>query len=280
MSDLLKNRDQEASNSAVLTQAPPRPRAKRLPALAQTRTEPPPKVLPPRPSPYDEDDKEEGFLRRNGLLIGVAAIALAGGAWFYFHPIQKAEPVRKAPEQTIVRIQLPPPPPPPPPPKVQPPPPKEEKRVEDTPVAKPEPKPEAPKPQEKPPEGLGTNIKGSGPGMSGLGSSGNGMLGGTGTGAGGGGSMARWYAGQVGGKVAEALRNNRKTRSTNMGINSRVWLDESGRITKASLDGSTGDSALDAALTNEVLPGIQLSEPPPKGMRMPIPLRLNAHRPN
>ncbi len=279
MSDLLDPPTRKVSDSSVLTEMPLRPGAKRQATHASPRPRQAPKIRTTA-LPHDEDGKDASFLRRHWLLIVVTVIALAGGAWFYFHPLEKAAPVRKAPEPTIVRIQLPPPPPPPAPPKIQPPPPKEEKRVEETPVAKPEPKPEAPKPLEKPPEGLGTNIKGSGPGMSGLGSSGNGVLGGTGNGTGSGGSMARWYAGQVGSKVADALRTHRKSRSASLRVNSRVWVDENGRITRAALDGSTGDSALDVALTNEILPGIQLSEPPPKGMRMPIPLRLTARRPN
>jgi TonB family protein len=65
-----------------------------------------------------------------------------------------------------------------------------------------------------------------------------------------------------------------------MRVEAQVWLDASGKITRATLDRSTGDATLDETLKNEVLPGIQLAEPPPKGMRMPIPLRLTARRPN
>jgi TonB family protein len=229
----------------------------------------------------DEDD-DESFFQRHRLAFIAGGIVLIGAAWGVLHkPSGKSEPVRKAPEQQMVRIQLPPPPPPPPPPKVQPPPPRDDKRVEQAPSAKPEPKPEAPKPAEKPPEGLGTNNKGPGPGMAGLGSSGNGMIGGTGTGSGGGGgSMARWYAGQVQTKIAEAMRNNRKTRAASLRLEVQLWVDPSGRVTRAALGSSTGDASLDEALKKEVLAGIQLAEPPPKGMRMPISLRLTARRPN
>ncbi len=92
--------------------------------------------------------------------------------------------------------------------------------------------------------------------------------------------MARWYAGQVGTKIADALRNHPKTRKATLRVDVHVWLDASGKITRATLDNPTGDSAIDAALKNEILPGIQISEPPPAGMRMPIPLRLTARRPN
>ena len=59
----------------------------------------------------------------------------------------------------------------------------------------------------------------------------------------------------------------------------RVWTDETGRISRVELAGSTGDASLDAALENQVLPGLQLSEGPPEGMPMPILLRLTAQRP-
>ncbi|MEA3208028.1 MAG: periplasmic protein TonB [Chthoniobacter sp.] len=240
--------------------------------------------LKPAPAPPPDDDEEEdSWLGRHAVALIGGALAVAIGVWFYLHPPSgKLEPVRKAPE-TVVRIQLPPPPPPPPPPKIQPPPPKEDKRLEQTPLAKPEPKREAekPKPAEKPPEGLGTNVKGAGPGLAGLGSSGNGVLGGTGTnGAGTGRSMARWYVGQIVSKVTEVMRGNRRTRTASLRVDARIWLDSSGRITRAELVNSTGDASLDTALKNEVLVGTQLAEPPPAGMRMPIPLRLTARRPN
>jgi protein TonB len=267
MSDSLDN-----ENHAVATEERP------------TEVAPKPAPLPPRRSNLDEEEEEGGFFVRHRLGLIVGVIAVGGGVWFYLYPSSKIEPARKAPEPRVISIQLPPPPPPPPPPapKLPPPPPKNDKRVEQTPLAKPEQKPEAakPKPADKPPEGLGTNNKGPGPGMAGLGSSGNGMLGGTGSGPGGGGSMSRWYAGQVGTKVAETLRTNRRTRSASMRIMARVWVDQRGKVTRGELTSSTGDSALDAALTNEVLPGIQLSEPPPAGMPMPIPLRLTARQPN
>lgn len=151
--------------------------------------------------------------------------------------------------------------------------------MEQTPVDKPVDKP-VEKPAEKPPESLGTSIKG-GEALAGLSSgSGNGMIGGTGTSKGGGGSMARWYAGKMGTKIADALRNHRKTRSAAMRVEAQVWVDPSGRITRATLDRTTGDASLDEVLKNEILPGIQLSEPPPQGMRMPIPYRFTARRPN
>jgi len=197
-----------------------------------------------------------------------------------FHlPSGKSTPAQHAPEQ-IIKITLPPPPPPPPP-KIQPTPPKDVKQPEQAQAEKPADKPvDKPKPLEKPPEGLGTNIKGNGPGMAGLGSSGNGMIGGTGSGPGGGGSRWGWYAGQVQNRIADALRRNGHTSSAVLNIQVRVWPDASGHIGRAQLVGSTGDKGLDDAIKNEVLTGLQLQEPPPPDMPMPIILRINARRPN
>jgi outer membrane biosynthesis protein TonB len=91
--------------------------------------------------------------------------------------------------------------------------------------------------------------------------------------------MARWYAGQVQSKISEALRSNSRTRGASLRVDVRVWVDAGGR-TRAELNGSTGDAALDAVLKNEILNGLKLSEPPPAGVKMPITLRLIARRPN
>src|SRR5690606_26438677 len=96
-----------------------------------------------------------------------------------------------------------------------------------------------------------------------------------------GGSQYGWYAGQVQSRIADAMRKNRRTRNASIrGMQVRVWPDSTGRIAKVQLTGSAGDPATDAALESEVLQGLQLQEPPPAGMRMPIVLRLNARRPN
>jgi hypothetical protein len=65
-----------------------------------------------------------------------------------------------------------------------------------------------------------------------------------------------------------------------MMIEVRVWPDVTGRITRAKLNNSTGDSALDALIRDEILTGIQMSEPPPEGMPTPIIMRITARRPN
>lgn len=246
-------------------------------------------VEPIKPSPRrvssDEDEEaEESFFVRHRAKMVVGAVVLVMGTWMTLRkPSGPSAPARKS-EPQMVKIQpLPPPPPiPTPPPKVLPPPPKDEKKDETVriPEEKPMEKPAPPKPVEKPPEGLGTNIKGPGAGLSGLGSgSGNGMIGGTGTGPGGGGSAGAWYAGQVQSRIAEALRNNRKTRSASIsGIKFVVSVDATGRVTGVRLLGSTGDTAIDEVIKNEAN-GIRLQDPPPGGKPMTVTMVLNARRP-
>lgn len=142
----------------------------------------------------------------------------------------------------------------------------------------------AEKPDDSPPdapkeEPIGTAITGGdGSGLA-LGGGGGGMIGG---GGGGGrkGSRWGWYAGQVQSAVAEAMRRNSATKKATMSVNARVWADPTGRITRAQLVTSTGDASLDSALKNDILTGLQLSEPPPSDLPMPINLRLNARKPN
>jgi TonB family protein len=129
---------------------------------------------------------------------------------------------------------------------------------------------------------MGTNLQGDGPNAFGLGvGGGGGMIGGTGTGGrGGGGSKFGAYAGQVQSRVVDAFRNNKKTRAAALNIKVRIWLDATGRVTRATLSGTSGKADVDAAIRDEILTGLQLQSPPPDGMPMPIVMRVSATRPN
>lgn len=150
--------------------------------------------------------------------------------------------------------------------------------VQQTPVdaneQKPDESPAAPSPD------LGTSISGAGGADAfGLGSNRAAASGGIG---GNRGSASRfgWYAAQVQASVSDSLRNHPKTRSASFQIEVRLWPDLTGRITRAKLVGSTGNSAMDEIIKTEVLAGLQLREPPPADLPLPIVLRLNARRPN
>jgi len=227
--------------------------------------------------PFDDDSEEEEktFFQRYRMVI-IGGVVLIGGVVAFASKMSgnKSTASSKPIEMTAVRIQLPPTPPPPPPP---PPPPqqevKEEKMVEQAPVN--EPPPEA-APDSSP--DLGTAIKGDGPpdgfGLSGRG---GGKPGGR---SGAANSKYGNYAYQLQTKISDAIRNHPNTRSASIrGLKVRVWADSTGRITRVKLAGSTGDTKADQALAGEALVGIQLQEPPPAGMPMPIVMRVNAKRP-
>lgn len=236
-------------------------------------------------SAFDEDDDAPGFFQKFRVpIIVVACLAVATGVWFaFFNKPQK--PKRASASVSMVTLMPPPPPPPPTPPPTPPPQEPEEKPPDDVkqefveetqPDAAPE--PDTP-PDEAP---LGTNIEGNGPDSFGLAKGGGGgLIGGLGKSTGGGGgSKYGLYAGQVQARVADALRNHKKTRSAALNIKVRIWADSTGRVTRATLSGSSGDAAVDRAIREEILTGLQLQSPPPEGMPMPIVMRITATRPN
>ena len=227
-------------------------------------------------SGYDEYE-EEGFLRRYRVAIGfgTALVLLGGGAFAAYFLSSKPAPPR-SPQEIMVHLEPPPLPPPPPPPPPKTPPPPREKMVEQPPVKPQEAKPKAEAKIDKPP-GL-PGPKASGPpsdfGIGGSGGNGGGLGGGDG-----GQSKFGWYAEEVQNRIAEALHQNSKTQNATLQLKIRIWADSSGRITRAELAGSSGDPAVDAAIRNEVLIGLQLADPPPQDMPMPIIMRVIARRP-
>ena len=92
----------------------------------------------------------------------------------------------------------------------------------------------------------------------------------------------RWsaYASSAQAQIVNALRTNARTKKATMRIEVRIWPDASGRIGRATVSGSSGDPAVDAAVRDQVLTGMQLSQPPPDGMPTPIVIRVTARRPN
>jgi len=212
------------------------------------------------------------------LIIGIMlAVVLLGGAISFLTAGGKSHrPMVKT--NDIVTITLPPPPPPPPlPPPPPPPPPKEQEMVEQTPVDTIEEPVEAP--VEAPDDALGTNITGNGPDMGLRAGGGNG---GTRNQIGSGRRAGKWdrYAVTVQNIIAETLRRNSGVRSAAFSLKVRVWADAYGRITRARLMGTSGTSAVDQAIKDQVLVGLQLPEPPPADMPMPINMRISARNPN
>lgn len=235
----------------------------------------------------DDEDEEGGFLHRYRVLIFIAVVAVIGiGVFFAARALSKGGQ-HASRQEDITMIRLPPMPPPPPKIEPTPPPPEQQptpeqqqdqKMIEQQPVQE-EKKEEAPK--DKPPDApapLGTGITGPGGGADlGLG---NGLGGGGGYGGGGGGGTKYgWYASEVQNRVADALRSNPRTRRATMNVVIRIWPDSSGRVTKVRLSKTTGNPELDNTLQNDILNGLQLSDPPPADMPLPIVMRISAQRP-
>jgi len=215
------------------------------------------------------DYEERGFLQRFGFVIGIAAVAGVAAIFVFTHHSGPETKTLRPPDIVMVHPVLPPTPPPTPPPE----PPKEivQKMIDQTPMDKPEDKPEEPKDNQP---AVTTNIVGSGSDAFGLGAGG-----GRGGSGGGSGPHSRfgWYAGQVQRVVQEALSRNRSTSLAEFTDRVKIWADASGRVIRVKLERSTGSEVVDQAI-NEALDGLQLQEPPPTGMPMPITMRIVARR--
>jgi protein TonB len=239
---------------------------------------------------FGDDNEERTFVQRHRVAIGFLAVvaALAVAAAIGMKILGGHSAPAKVNQVAMVKLLPPPPTPPPtPPPQVQPQP-TVQQMIEQKQMMEPETKPEKPeekrdepsKAHDKAPGPLGLNAKGEGTGDAfGLVGKpgGNGFFG---DGGGGGGTRWGWYAGEVQARVEEALQRNPRTRSAALRLQVRIWPNTTGRVARAELVGSTGDPAVDAAIKNEVLTGLQLQEPPPSGMPLPIVMRITERRPN
>jgi len=223
----------------------------------------------------DDQYEQRGFLQKYGFALGIGAVGLVVIGLVVGQMLtSKKEAPRRQQEVVMVRsIPTPPPPPqqkPPEPPKQT-----EEKMMDQTPVDASEDKPDD---SPAPTPGITTSLVGSGGidmGLRAARPGGDLIGGGSGRGPR---SPFGWYATKVQKSIQDALTRNSVTSKARFEKKVRVWTDLSGRITRAKLEGSTGDKVLDQAI-NEALTGLQLQEPPPTGMPMPIVMRLSALRP-
>ena len=224
----------------------------------------------------DDQYEQRGFLQKYGFALGIGAVGLVVVGLIVGQMMTgKKEAPRKQQEVVMIRsIPTPLPPPqqkPPEPPKQT-----EEKMMDQTPVDASEDKPDD-SPAEAP--GISTSLTGPGGMDMGLRAArpGGDLIGGSGSK--GPRSPFGWYAAKVQKSIQDALGRNSVTSKARFEKKVRVWTDLSGRITRAKLEGSTGDKTVDQAI-DETLTGLQLQEPPPAGMPMPIVMRLSALRPS
>jgi outer membrane biosynthesis protein TonB len=227
--------------------------------------------------------RRRGWLERYRMAISVAGVTFAiGGVVVALTRHDDQPPAKQVRELTVISLPPPPPPPPPPP---------DQKPIEETKLEEQPPEFQEQKPIEEakadpvkdakadePPGPLSLDAKGQGPGDAfGLG----GKPGGSAYGGGGGGGGGwGWYASIVQSQLRSALESNKKTRKATMRGNIRIWADQTGRVIRVQLAGTTGDAELDAALRSEVFGNLTLREPPPKGMPMPMIIRITEQRPS
>ena len=228
--------------------------------------------------PRRDYEDEPSFWERYRVLIGVGLFVLIGAALAVSCYLLAGKPSKPRIQEPIAIHLLPPPPAPPPPPPPPPPkiPPPVQKMVEQPPVKPDEVKPKDVKAPDRPPGPPGPP---AGPATDdGIGGNGGGG-GGDGDG-GGGGSKYGYYANEVVQKITSAVHENSKTRDATAHVKVRLWVDNTGRVTRAKLADSSDDPTVDTALQNEVLTGMTMPEAPPADMPMPIVLLLSEVRPN
>lgn len=207
---------------------------------------------------------------RTTVIVAGGAVLIAGALGFILTHSARPEPAPPPPPVTMVIIQPPKPPPPPPP---------LQKTITPPKMTTPTMKPITP--TQTPPKApsqshVGTSIHGNGPNAFDL----SGTPGGMGFGDGdGGGSALSYFEGVIGAQIRDALQNNPITRKASAGLQIYLWLDASGTVTQVQLMKSSGNPNVDDAVTNQVLPGMRLTQLPPPGTPMPIQISLTGEQP-
>jgi len=209
---------------------------------------------------YMDDDFQDSWISRNRGFIAPAIILLilAGVVLYFLH--DTAGMRREAPPLPTLIATLPPPPPPPPKP-----PEPEVKKVEDV-----------PKPQDTPkqPDDAPKPMTINGPAQAGndafniAAGSGGGNI------ASGGGFGEANYSNYMGSTIQETIQNDDRTNTFVGSSEIDVWVDGSGRITRAVLARSSGDSKTDALLVQVLLSMPALKEAPPSTLQFPQRIRI------
>ncbi len=222
------------------------------------------------------DDGQEPNRRWLWILLGIVALAaVAYGIWTLSNSTVGKE--KPAPPTTTALLLPPPPPPPPPPPQEKPPEPTE--TIKPVPTEVPTPAPE--KPADAPAAvsidaaatGAGDSfgLQGGGPGgMGGVGSTG------TGTGAAGGISN-RFYRNALGKDLEERVGRQNSLKRQLFTAEVDVWVDPRGRVTKASIVRSSGDTGRDEKLI-AAIQSIQDLDPPPASIVFPARVRVGGRK--
>lgn len=227
--------------------------------------------------PDFDDGRESGIGKYLPYIVGVlVVIGLAYGIYAATQMTVGKE--KKAPPTTTALLLPPPPPPPPPPPQEQPPEPVE--------MDKPVPV-ETPSPQKAPdeaPAAVSINAageagsdafglqSGSGTGMGAANSTG------TGTGpAGGGGVIDNFYGRNLARALQDKVQDDRRLARQIFTAQFNIWIDGSGRVTRAQILRGSSDDKRDTAL-KALLEGVAGLEPPPASIKFPQKIAVQGRR--
>ncbi len=216
--------------------------------------------------------KRQSFLAKNRATIFVGVVALLLGGLLLLVITHSPPPAPAPPPPPPPMIMIQPPKPPPPPPPIQPPktitPPKMAAPVSKPVVTNTPPKPSA--------SHVGTSIHGNGPNAFDLSGTPGGM--GFGDGTGGGGSVMGNYEAQLQELIQQALEKNPITRRFAGTVSCHVTISPNGSVKSVTLDKSTGNPQVDAAITNNVLSSMSFPAPP-NGATDTFPMNLTAEQP-
>jgi outer membrane biosynthesis protein TonB len=221
------------------------------------------------------DDGHEPNRRWLWIVLGIVALAaIAYGIWTL--STAKVGKPKPAPPSTTALLLPPPPPPPPPPPQEKPPEPTE--TTKPVPVEVPTPTPakaEAPAAiaVDAAPTGAGDSfgLQGGGPGgMGGVGSLG------TGTGAAGGVSDG-FYRQNLRNALQQRIQDDDRVNHQVFSADFSVWVDGGGRVTKAELLRTSGDTKRDQQLL-AVLQATAGLDAPPASVRFPARITVRGRK--
>lgn len=220
------------------------------------------------------DRDEPAGLRRFAVPLVLLAVMAGLGLWLWSAMDSRTGVAR--PQQTATTVDLlppPPPPPPPPPEEIKPPEPTEQPTPDPTPSPTPDPTPEAPAPMSiNAPATAGSDAfgmsAGSGGGMGSPGSTGTCIGTNCGRGSAGGGVGDGFYRQYLSSALQNALRRDKGISRERFTMTVLIWVDASGRVTRADPVSGTGDSALDQKVIASLRNVASLRAPQP-GIQFP-----------
>jgi TonB family protein len=211
-----------------------------------------------------DSEKRQQIIRL--AVVGTVVLGIAGSIWYLLQDTNGTK--REAPPLPTLVALMPPPPPPPPPPKETPPEP--EKKTEEV-QKTPDPKPaDAPKQMTiNGPAQAGSDAFGIGAG------DGSGDMG-SGTGNGFGDAA---YSRYLGSEFQQAIQNDDRVSHLIFSADVEVWVDASGKLTRASILRTTGDPKTDEILIAALEKMPALDQPPPESFQFPQRISVRGKRP-